>query len=1077
MATRTDPGFGIAIPVLSAEDLTAQGVGTYSSSYTEDGPGPGAPVSDDELSRWRPTLTGAQSVALTLTTVRGGYPGVDGARAVYRLASDTGARDYRGWNEPNLPKMWTAPATAWGAAKTYEDPVACALPSGRVAVAAPDATLTTVGRTWLYDPRTEAWTDTEDWSSTAGIALPLAMAYDAGTGRLILWTGAGTGGAPTTRAWSSTDEGATWTLYSRGMWPVTVASSDRVRVAVAPDAGEWLACVDEVQCASSDRGATWYEIGALTGAAGPNYYPLRLKGGGWLVTYIGDTDNIASYRRLAAASSDWSSAVEQVIAEDGSDTNPAGDMVACVDDDGVVYVLTRGTSGATTRHVLTLRRSKDGGQTWKKYLWEPTLGDDAAVIDLRALVAAGGALHLIYDASSGYGTAVDGTWALVTWGGWDQLEAGSGAVSASVGTIARMAPGRYNGGSTHNGRLWVPYAVPTAMGWTSGASAGTVQFTAALPGMEMVCAAADHIEYAYLPAVASLGYVAGAATVQAYSDSSTLATIGTANTGVYVQPVLGNAGSTLLYEPFIDIGRDGIQVRDGSTIRATVSISTVTAPVHIRWMLRPAAITVWYRVEATATWTRLANDVTVTDTGGVNTAGVRWGCAATATGHVLWRQVWTAGGGDWLSGIDTAAQAALTSSDGVRGIRWGRPVPAAPRGYPVPDATTTAEDLGYLVATGGPTHPSEAVSLPVAYQYPAEALDPDTAPSPRTTWAASSDAQQTLVYDLGDATWLGGALAIVALRVVTPSVDVTLDDGAGGWGSAETLSLVLVGTWHYTVTGRTVVPRSGTGTLARYVHEGELVGAWALLSTAGPSVYRRITTNSAGYWTSDTTMQQVRITLAATGEDGGVDGTETAAGVGTLYHHSAVRVVYPSADTARRYVRIRIAAVTGGGVPSGGIVTLCRVVAAGADPTWTWTRTLTMSRVLARAADGTPTVRRTGPPRWVWSYPWTDGVDLRTMRTLAAGAAYMGASGGVPIGTAEDVWSVWPGLIEGALRSGELPCLLLPALPAASATITDPSLYVYGILAADSIALSGVVGEEGVDEVLRLDAPTIEEVR
>lgn len=1082
MADRVDPTglFGLCVFGTPASAVTDIGGGTRDSSFTEDGPIPGTPVAVDASTSWRPAISGAQSIALEVVSVRGGFAGLAGARIVYRLAADTSPRDYRGWNEGNFPSNWSAPSSGWGAAATYGLPAAAALPSGRIAVIAPDASATNAGQSWTYDPRTEVWADGFDWSTGAGVGLPVALAYDPGTGRLIAWAGAGDAGDPSTIAYASTDEGDTWVLYSRGMYPVTVATTDRVRIAVDPGGADWLGMLGAEHVASSDRGVTFRSVATLTAAAsGTAYVPVRTNTG-WAIVYIRTSDLAPCVRLLAGPGSSFDGATEIVVAPNPLSPTPAGDIVACVDEDGAFYVLARGTVGEATRHIVTLYRSLDGGITWAAYSWAISLGSDSRILALQDLVPSCGALHLLFSQNGGAAGDVAGTVAMVSLGGWSQIEAGLGLFFTAAGDpTARVTYGVYEG-AVDAGRFWFPFAAPEAMGWSRPAGTGTRDFDTVIPGMRITTTGGTTERYTYLPNVGE--YTCGEAALRTIAGTSAdLATLGTAGGGVGIQPELGDGA--VLYAPEIDIGTDGIQVRDGSTIRATVAVDTTAAIVHVRWMLRPGAVTVWYRqkgVDRPEVWHRIANDVAVTSSGATALSGVAWGHGTLQDGDAVWQFVGVAASGEFLSGIDSAADASLTSADGVRGLRWGRAIPGAgTRGYPLPEATDTTEDLGYIAATGGPSPAGtlSEVSLPVAYEYPIEALDPEVSPSPSAPWRAASDATQTIVYDLGAPVWNGGAVALVILRATTPEVAVEFDNGSTGWAAATTVSMALVATWNYTLTGRVAVPRTGTDVLDRYVGPGELVGAWALVSTSGGAKYRRIVANSGGYWTLDPTKQQIRITFAAEGEDGGIDGTEDASGTGTLYHHSAVHVAYPAADTARRYVRITVAAVTGGGVPSAGILAAARVIAVGAEPDWAWTRTMSFARTLSRDGADQPAIRRRGPPRWTWAYPWTGGIALGRLRREDAVDETVAVSGGVAIGTMEDATYTWLGVLEHDLRSGEVPVVALAALPDDDATITDPSLYLYGLMVAEAVTVTGVVGDEGVDEVVRLDGPVIEEVR
>jgi hypothetical protein len=300
------------------------------------------------------------------------------------------------------------------------------------------------------------------------------------------------------------------------------------------------------------------------------------------------------------------------------------------------------------------------------------------------------------------------------------------------------------------------------------------------------------------------------------------------------------------------------------------------------------------------------------------------------------------------------------------------------------------------------------------------------------------------------------------------------DDLSTGWTTAGTLDLALGTSLSATRQGRTVVPRSGTTTISRYIQEGELVGGYITIGSTGPvTVARRILANSGGYWSASSSVQQVVLTIEAVG------GEDTTATI-DIVHHSGVLVVYPTAALTRTKWRVRVAAsqVAPDDVYRAGIVGLGRVVGLGADASWDWQHRLDLERTVTRDRSGTPMVQQRGQPRRTIELGWRDGLAMGEIRTLAADPDYVAQSSGVPIGTEEDPWPTLWGLLEHALSSGEVPCVLLPQLPSTSGTtITDRTLYVYGRAMVDALGANGFVGTEGVDEYVRLDSLTVEEIR
>jgi len=60
-------------------------------------------------------------------------------------------------------------------------------------------------------------------------------------------------------------------------------------------------------------------------------------------------------------------------------------------------------------------------------------------------------------------------------------------------------------------------------------------------------------------------------------------------------------------------------------------------------------------------------------------------------------------------------------------------------------------------------------------------------------------------------------------------------------------------------------------------------------------------------------------------------------------------------------------------------------------------------------------------------------------------------------------------------KSGQLPLVVLPRIPATYTTITDPSLYLFGVLEG-TVQSAQVVGDEGVSEYVRIESLTVTEL-
>ena len=185
-----------------------------------------------------------------------------------------------------------------------------------------------------------------------------------------------------------------------------------------------------------------------------------------------------------------------------------------------------------------------------------------------------------------------------------------------------------------------------------------------------------------------------------------------------------------------------------------------------------------------------------------------------------------------------------------------------------------------------------------------------------------------------------------------------------------------------------------------------------------------------------------------------------------------VMVVSPSTTISARYWRIRFPSsqTCPGDVFEAGVAWLGRLVPFGAAPDWTWTDTTTPNVSRSISPYGTARARRVGPPGRAWTMSWGEGASLRALRSaVAADIDGVGVSGGQGIAAAEDAWWVLRGAVE---THQALPVVALRSVPADGVTVTDPTLWLYGYLEG-SAAARGVVGTEGIDELIRLESITV----
>jgi len=1084
MGTRQAPGWGLLLidERLSASTEAAQGSGTLESAYTEAGPRPGLPVPSDTTSAWRASMGTYQDQALQSFVLRAGFPGQDrtgrpSTSVAVRVSPSSAETDYQGWDDPVTVSGWTSTSSLFGPSAAVDAVAATVIPTTQELILLTCASAGGSRHVARWDPRKEVWSETSGVLAGVTLTTPIALGYDSERGNLILWAGNGAANSGDTVAYYSRDKGATWAFYSAGLYDQTTLAG-RCTVACPPQRSwSMLRCASGGygQFASADHGASWQRVDSASSVwSGSQGRIAALGSGAFLVVYIEATTLDLKAVRLPNANI----RIQDIPAVTISNVNKDSFAVAC-DADGVVYVVATDNTAKTIHNVF---RSLDEGVTWERYIWEANGANNATYYaTLAHAFSTAGELSVVHQVT-GVSDLSDSI-GVLRLGGWSSVEGGNGETGV-VSRTERIGFGAYTTSSAGAGRGWYPLGLPQDIGWTRTNTGSTVAWSGSLgAGLAVTTTAAEQNYYQYTDG----SHRVLAAQCQVTVDSGTNTTGGS---GPRMVLTLGKAtGTAYEYAIHVSFSSTTIRVEDRNGTLDTVSgtLSTLaTTGVWVRAQLTQdnagtAFASVAYRVAGSRTWTILVDRASVTaDATPTATAdSLAWGHVGLSAATSTWRHVGAAYGGDWTWGIEDANDLADQPWDeGHLGLRWGRALPTATAPYPCPLGAVTTYTTGSptscprIFGVGGPSRVSETTTLPLAHTQPLDNIYPAEVPSPERYWQSTGTSEAKVVWDLGSAQWLGDALGLVVLGGYGRQVALEYYDGSA-WVTAGTLDLSLsAGTaLNSTLSGSVLTPRAGTTEITRYLTEGELVGGYVILSAGAGYVGRRITRQSAGYW-SASAHQPTRLTLE------GVDGTEDASGTADLIAPGGVLVAYPTTAQARRYWRVRwtAAQVTPGSVYRAGVVGVGRVIGIGAEPGWGWSRSTAYAREVIRDRAGrVRSIRRLGDPGEVLSYDWAEGVDLYALRSSRT-PDYVAVSGGLAIGSAEDAVSL-AGYVEQALASGEVPCVVLPRLPQATGTITDPSLYLYGLVASDEASISGVDGTEGSNEYVRVSGLAFERVR
>jgi hypothetical protein len=385
------------------------------------------------------------------------------------------------------------------------------------------------------------------------------------------------------------------------------------------------------------------------------------------------------------------------------------------------------------------------------------------------------------------------------------------------------------------------------------------------------------------------------------------------------------------------------------------------------------------------------------------------------------------------------------------------------------------EEKAFLSLRSGPGIRGEVYAIAAEADHGVHKLFPGVSPSRNETWESTSDLSlQKISVDMGADTRLGQSFALV---MGVMNANVRLIRLLGDIGGTPT----LIGTWDgatgfagldYILTGDQLAPLvPTTADAARWIQAMEFAGGHVLLP-GGKA--RRIVLNSSGGWTQSATVVP-HFTLE------GLDGSEAATGICDLVSPSGYMVCHlgTTAATFRRHFQIEIAIQSTpdarfrvGNILLGGLIVPGKSWSNG----WSLsTRPNTRSR---RDPHGTEYRQQRGPNVRTYSIAWPDGVKLHDLRGGDLDVDYIGSSapGASALAGRDDVL----GQLVGAMAESKgfsAPSMLLGDVPDASGvTVTDPTLYAYGLLTG-TVDAQNVFGNEGVNEFYRISGIQLVEVR
>lgn len=1004
------PSPGITLANLSATD----------SSYTEAAPRPGAGLPSNARSRSVLQASGAQEEGYRLIAEAAGMPTLTGGRWLYRRTADVDSQaNDRGWNpEQVLSLTGTVIASD---ATSYDLFCACVIPSSQKVVVVYNSGATT--RFKVYDPVTATWSAADNIANTTAVSGAIWVGADE-----RLYFASGVAGTRNVLFYSD-DEGANWTEAATNIFDTNPTTYRRV-----VRLGDELMCISHQntagtlirQHASSTLGTSWtnhsgdvstWDCADATATPSGKIVVLLKK----------DADNRLYSTTLGSVWEPFNGPTPVTV----SSTTFDGDISVWATPDGRVWATARKAAD------YYLFYSDDDGITWVQadYGWYSSGDTSTYPTIVIALPTAGGSLIIHQGVGSPSSFAAKSIYSCFL-GGWSSITFGEDSLSSSAAHLQkRIGFGRHGTAITNT---WIPLDTPSDVSYWSASGTGTDVLGA---GFTTITTSADTRYFS--KATSTNRAVMLVYGIQLLTGGGMSGEIGSD-----IAETTG-ASST---SSRVSISETDISLVSTGGGTSTVSVDAPNAPLIIAHFARNGKHWAYFRSLNDNVWILIGYHEPTPS--GLAAGFARWGHPSAGTGESQWLfcNLFSRATSDTPFG-------AWQDTDATLRDRTGKPLTL----HPFPIGNFTEAGLAtFLRASDGPVLAQEVHTIAEVPDYPAAALHPTVAPSPRVTFRSRSTSSQTFVWtpdgtnrqSLGSRTHMLGVLNSNVHQIVYGGHD------GSSWTTLATWSAKVWTGLTWTRTGNTIRITAGSG---RYVWRDELVGASFDLAGNG-SVVRKIVAHSEGLVTAGN-HKHVELVLD------GITGAESSSGsAGAIIARNWIGVVH---DVAGIYSKYRVVVSAATSTPESyfyiGSLILGTLVQVG--QTWDWgigrENAPTAEDYVGR--DGSTRRRRAGPPMATWTLGWTEGVDLTA---LNRGAVDSIGPGGEALANVGDVpWLTW-GLIS-ELQSGATPVVVCAAIPGFTGVISDPTTFLYGRIVS-SAATEHVLGEEGDDELLRLNTVTIQ---
>ena len=1093
-------------PRIVSTNVVSKSDATTPSGYTEQGPRAGvAAAGQDSALVVRTTGTQAQGGSLETKVRRAGMPGTEGGAYVWRdLAAGDTTSQYYGWDGPQLVTGWhgLAMSTSVGAGpkgfwpdviRTDGDTLFCVTTS--------EATTYTI-RCDIYDPTAAAgseWTQKNvtltgaDYAAEAATVLQLPPSPGDENGRLLLFVS--TGDEKQIDCYRSDDLGSTWALAAPRVLPSALTAADVRQVRARYNGGTLLLLVcwhdgsaeQMSQYASDDLGASFAAVvndwKTATSGEEPSYPSIvSLDGGGFLVVYhdAESSDPAWRSRRIGSAFENLTDVTSTEIGT-GNDTATVGGC-AWRDEDGTIYALCYSDSSSSD---VRPKRTRDEGDSWEEFANVVYASDSEGkwrLVRYAAETIGGRTVALTKWQVKATGTPTsyeEYSVAALYLGGFSRQTAPAHKSASDFFDTDYVSWGKDTGSKFSTslpGEAYLPIALPGDVTWNVYGS-GTQSLTSA-GKLETQSTPAPSATSRYydreVETTASPEALFSEFAIDIDSGSGSTATEQIAFLIRFTDGKSTAAGS-FEYAAALQMADTGYKLVDqngSGTVDVTVDLTSVT---HIRIALdSDGKISTWHATPGQArAWSSGVTNTGLTDAGGgASPSLIKWGHFIGSTGGTF-KSRWS-----MIGLCSWAGKWSPYSADKI-GKGQTDPDDLHPRAFAARPVFLSGG--ARLAAVDGPGLINETWQIDQAADYPIEHIDLTRHPSPAVGWRSVDTSEDVAVVWSLESSEAEAMIGSPMLGIWIQGANWRTgklqgwDTGSSAW--VDLVSLDAASEWGslpYRRKGTSIRVDTGTSFKAkRFVFHNAHAGDTFEDDSTGKVA--RIERNRAGAWTDETTARPV-LWCEATGA-----ADLPSSGTGRIWRSSFGAVLADYAD-GYELLRLKIdAQSTADGDLRIGVVVIGPLYVFGHQFDQGWQIRQIADVEVSDLPGGRRVSRKLGPTRREASIAWAEtAVDLKQEQADQPVPDYVtGASGGDPIATRGGTLRELVGLIE-EIDGPSRPVAFVRRVPrpgggeSTTLPITRPELVIYGRIETDP-QLDNVTGDEGVDEVERMNQITITE--